>query len=86
MDGSEPEWLRRVWISQALMYLDLRVMYINEDADAKALARYPEIMSFLALKAARLKAQLDPEWEDERWLRYYEEYFSQPQKTESAPP
>ncbi|MES2468804.1 MAG: hypothetical protein V4675_15985 [Verrucomicrobiota bacterium] len=86
MDGSEPEWLRRVWISQALMYLDLRVMYINEDADAKALARYPEIMSFLALKAVRLKAQLDPEWEDERWLRYYEEYFSQPQKTESAPP
>ena len=86
MDGSEPEWLRRVWISQAIMELEMGKMLVPSDTpEGRVLSRYPEIMSFITLKAARLKAQLDPEWEDERWLRSYEEYFSQIQETQSPP-
>ncbi len=87
MDGSEPEWLRRVWISQAIMELEMGMMMVPSDTpEGRVLSRYPEIMSFITLKAARLKAQPDPEWEDELWLLSYEEYFSQPQETQSAPP
>ncbi len=87
MDGSEPEWLGRVWISQAIMELEMGMMMVPSDTpEGRVLSRYPEIMSFITLKAARLKAQPDPEWEDELWLLSYEEYFSQPQETQSAPP
>ena len=86
MDGSEPEWLRRVWISQAIMELEMGKMLVPSDTpEGRVLSRYPEIMSFITLKAARLKAQLDPEWEDELWL-HYEEFFTQLQEAESAPP
>ena len=87
MDGSEPEWLRRVWISQAIMELEMGKMLVPSDTpEGRVLSRYPEIMSFITLKAARLKAQLAPEWEDELWLLNYEEYFSQLQETQSPPP
>ena len=86
MDGSEPEWLRRVWISQAIMELEMGKMLVPSDTpEGRVLSRYPEIMSFITLKAARLKAQLDPEWEDELWL-HYEEFFTQLQEAESAHP
>ena len=86
MDGSEPEWLRRVWISQAIMELEMgRMMVPSDTPEGRVLSRYPEIMSFVTLKAARLKAQLDPKWEDELWL-HYEEFFTQLQEAESAPP
>lgn len=87
MDGNEPEWLREVWSSQALMELelDMRVTSQNKPV-AKVLSRYPAIIAGLARKAERLKKQTELEWEDSSWLRNYQEAFGKSDAAKTAPP
>ena len=87
MDGREPEWLREVWTSQALMRLELSMRIPSADEPAaKILSRYPSIMAGLARKAERLKLQTQLEWEDQAWLRSYKEVFGEGDSAKTAPP
>ena len=87
MDGSEPEWLRGEWSSQALMELELNLPFASQDKRVvKVLARYPAVIAGLAGKAERLKNHADLDWEDRDWLRNYQEVFEQGSSAKTVPP
>ncbi len=84
MDGSEPEWLKEVWTSQALMELELNLSLPSLDGTAaKVFSRYPLITAGLARKVGRLKSQTELDEDEAAWLRDYRKMM-EPLKT--APP
>ena len=87
MDGSEPEWLREVWSSQAFMELELSMIGRSSDGNTvQVLSRYPSIMNGLLRKADRLRARTQLGEDDEGWLQRYEEMFGQADSTKNVPP